>query len=232
MYFRQAVFLPSGALRTALIRRDAGGEQTLEFMDIEPGTGALKVLLSLKVTAVARIQFDAAGARALVTSGASPGLGATVLLAHLDGRPAADATRTLVKDVYFPSATFVGDGRIVASGTGELRAWDTNFFTIFSPLGEPVLKAPVDVGFRPTLGGEMFPGVMALSIIGKGASFIDLTTGKLVRSIPDLHHLGNFFDSPPEGSAAARLLLSTDGRLYELPSLDAEPRLLLPVTRP
>ncbi len=231
MYLREALFLPTGDLRPAFVNRDKGGEQSLDFMDIEPTSGARKLLLSVTESLVARIRFDADGARALITTGSSPGRGASVLLVHLDGREAASATSTLVNEVYSPSAAFVSDGRIVASGAAAMRQWDTNFLTVFSPGGEPVLKAPVDVGFRPTLAGEMFPGVMAVSIINKGASFIDLTTGKLVRSFPDLRHLGNYYGFPPEGSAAARLLLSTDGKLYELPSLDAEPRLLLP-TRP
>jgi hypothetical protein len=231
MYLRQAVFLPTGDLRTAFVHRPEGGEQSLDFMDVEPRSGARKLLLSVKASLVARIQFDADGARALITTGSSPGRGASVLLAHLDGREAARATSTLVNEVYSPSAAFISDGRIVASGAAAMRQWDTNFLTVFSPDGEPVLKAPVDVGFRPTLAGEMFPGVMGVSILDKGASFIDLTTGKLVRSFPNLRHLGNFYGSPPEGTAGARLLLSTDGKLYELPSLNAEPRLLLPVAR-
>jgi len=230
MSFRTAVFMPTGELRTAIMRRDALGEQTLDFVDIEPRSGVQKLLFSLRANTVARIQFDASGSRALVTSGTSPGRGAVILLVHLMGTPEANAARELVKEVYFPGATFISDGRIVASGAGAL-AGDTNFLTIFSPEGEPVLKASVDVGFSPALGGEMFPGVMAVSIIGKGASFIDLNTGKLLRSLPNLRHLGNFFGSSPEGSAAARLLLSMDGKLYELPSVDAEPRLLLPLPR-
>lgn len=231
MVLRQAMFTPSGEFRAAIMRRDEGSEQSLEFLDIEPRSGARKLLLSVKASAVARIQFDASGARALITTGSSPGRGASVLLAHLDGREAASATSALVKEAYSPSVAFITNGRIIASGAAAMREWNTNFLTVFSADGEPLLNAPVDVGLRPVLAGEMFPGVMAVSVVGKGASFIDLTTGKLLRSLPNLRHLGNFFGSPPEGTAAARILLSNEGKLYELPSLDAEPRLLLPATR-
>ena len=83
------------------------------------------------------------------------------------------------------------------------------------------------------MGPEMFPGVLAMSSGGSEAAttLLDTTTGKVLREIPGLRAQSDFGSSPPAGSAAARLLQSADGKLYELPALDAEPRLLLPRTR-
>ena len=76
----------------------------------------------------------------------------------------------------------------------------------------------------------MFPGVLGVSTTGftEELSLIDIESGAIMRRLPGFHSPGNAWNSPPAGSPAARLLQSSDGKLYELPSLTAEPRQLLP----
>lgn len=230
---RTAVFRPSGELRMAAVRRDPRGEQSLEFVDIEPKSGAVKVLRSLKDDMFGWTVFDSTGDRALMTSGLRPGRGSSVVLVHLNESPGAGETTTLMADVFFPTPRFMSDGRIVVSSRAALGAPYEASLSIFSPEGKPVLDVPTALGHSGYMGPEMFPGVLAMTSAGSEAATIllDTTTGKVLREITGLRPQGVFVSPPPAGSAAARLLQSADGKLYELPSLDAAPRLLLPLPR-
>lgn len=230
---RTAVFRPSGELRMATVRRDSGGEQSLEFVDIEPKSGAVKVLRSLKADTVAWLLLDSTGDRALMTSGLRPGRGSSVFLVHLNGSHGDVETTTLMADVFFPTPRFMSDGRIVVSKRTTIGAPYQASLSIFSPDGKLVLNAPTALGHSGYMGPEMFPGVLAMTSGGSEAAttLLDTTTGTVVREIAGLRAQNVFEDPPPPGSPAARLLHSVDGKLYELPSLDAAPRLLLPLTR-
>lgn len=224
-----ALFRPSGVLRTAVLRSAAPGEETLTFVDIDPRSGSMTDVAAVKNGRGLRIQFDGTGSRAVLTSSTIPGKGGEVFLLQLDG-PAAGTSTTLMKDVLFSSALFMSDGRIVGSGT-PYGVWDQTSLTTFSADGKVLMAGSSGLAGLAHLGGEIFPGTLA--VVGRvGTNLIDLATGKLLREIPDLRHVGSsLYPAPPPGSAAARLLLSRDGWLYELPAQNAEPRLLLPSGR-
>ncbi len=231
---RTALFRRSGDFRIAVGRRDAAGTQSLEFVDIEPKSGALKVLFSMKAENLGLVLFDSTGDRALVTSGYQPGRVGSILLVDLSGSPGEVKTTTLPGEVFFPTARFMTDGGIVVSGRSALAAPYETSLTVLSPDGKPVLSIPTPLGYSGYMGAEMFPGVVAMT---SGApevatTLVDTITGKILRRIPGLRSQNALMGSPPPGSATARLLHSADGKLYEMPSLDAAPRLLLPLTRP
>ncbi len=230
---REAGYLPSGDLRASIVRRDPAGTPSLEFVDIDPKSGTLKTVASMNVPGPARIQFDGKLTRALITSTTQPGRGASISLVDLT--PAAESRRStvLLSDVLFPSAIFLADGRIAATGGGSGEAWGKRILRVFSAAGQMILDVPLGEGLAPRLGGEMFPGTLAvgLSRVDSELSLVDSATGVVLRRVPGLDALSNFSFSipPPPGSPAARLMQSADGKLYQLPSLTAEPRLLLPL---
>lgn len=227
--FRKGLFLPSGQLRTAIVRGGVNGASTLAFVDIDPTSGAQKEVLAVIGKRIAWIQFDTTGARALVTTVTEPERGGGVFLAHLDGRTGS-ATKPLVEGRLFPSATFMSDGRIVASSRAVMDDWKGGALVVFSPEGETVREIPFLEGLFPQPRAEMFPGILAVSGgEARGTSLIDVTTGKVVREIPGMH--AGFFQAAPPASALKRLLVSRDRKLYELASVDAQPRLLLPLGR-
>lgn len=87
------------------------------------------------------------------------------------------------------------------------------------------------------LAGEMFPGVLAVqqsTLTAQELVLIDCATGAVLRRIRDMRSPLGYqsntwrIEKPPPGSPAARLVESKDGKLYNLASLTAEPRLLLP----
>ncbi len=227
---RQIAFLPSGHLRTALFRRDASGAPSLEFVDIDPYSGSMKIAASMKVEGPARVQFDDKAARALLTSVTQAGRGATISLVDFNRTSVEVLPPVLLSDVLFPSAVFLADGRIAATSGGSAGGWDRRTLRIFASAGERVRDIPIGEGTAPRLGGEMFPGILGVSATSftEELSLIDIESGAVMRRLPGFHSPGNPWNSPPAGSPAARLLQSSDGRLYELPSLTAEPRQLLP----
>jgi hypothetical protein len=222
------VYLPSGSLRVATALQE-GAIWTLRFLDIDPGSGKVANLSSMEVGPVARVQFDATGTRALLVSGS--GMRASLSLVT-PGGPSPTPTE-LLGDSVNPGALFLADGRIAATaGAFEKRA-----FRIFSAAGKPVLDVPMDESATVSVRSEMFPGVLAISLGARfgqqGTGLVDAGTGATVRRLPGVLPVASasdltFSSAPPPGSAAARLLLAGDGTLYELPSLTAEPRLLLP----
>ena len=131
----------------------------------------------------------------------------------------------------FPGAIFLEDGRIAASTGGSAGAWQKRAVKIFSPAGQALLDAPIGEGMAPRLGREMFPGILGarLEMFSEELSLLDATSGAVTRRIPNMNSPGWFLKTTsPPGTPAARLLLSRDGKLYDLPSVTAEPRLLLP----
>jgi hypothetical protein len=223
-------FLPSGHLRAALYRRDASGAPSLDLVDFDPNSGSMKTVVSMKVESPARVQLDGQAARALITSVTRAGQGATMSLVDFDSASGAVLSSVLLSDVLFPSAIFLADGRIGATSGGSAGAWNKRTLRIFTPAGQMVRDIPIGEGTAPRLGSEMFPGVLGVSTTSftEELSLIDIESGAIIRRLPGFHSPGNAWNSPPAGSPAARLLQSSDGKLYELPSLTAEPRRLLP----
>ncbi len=231
---REAVFRPSGELRAARVVRDTAGAQDLTFLDVDPKSGSMKTVASVPVEGPVRVQFDGAGARALLTSVTQPGRGAFISLVDLSGAASEARPTILVKDVFFPGAIFLADGRIAVSNGGSVGAWQKRTLAIFSPTGQPVLDIPLGSGTPPRLDREIFPGVLAVrtEMLKEDLSLIDTSTGAVIRRIPNMSSPAWFLrNTVPAGTPAARLLLSSDGKLYELPSVNAEPRLLLPPGR-
>ena len=83
----------------------------------------------------------------------------------------------------------------------------------------------------------MFPGIFSVQIDRRGLTelaLFDVTTGTFVRRLPGFRQTlvpNNGDARPSPGTAAARLILSgpgPGGQLYDLPSIQAEPRLLMP----
>lgn len=224
-----AVYLPSGSLRLAT-KSQQGAIWILRFLDIEPGNGRVKILSSMEVGPVARVQFDTSGARALVVSGSGTRASISLVTPNASGL----APTPLLSESANPGALFLADGRIAATGGGfEKRA-----FRIFSAAGQTLLDFPMDEGATVSVRGEMFPGVLAMSLSSRfgqqETGLVDASTGATVRRLPGVLPVASvlgltFGGAPPPGTAAARLLLSRDGKLYELPSITAEPRLLLPL---
>ncbi len=233
-FVRAMAFLPSGELRAAVSRRDGSGP-SVEFADIDPRSGSIRPVVSMKVENPARIQFDAPVARALLTSMTLRGRGASIILVDLNRAGGEPGSTVLLNDVFFPTAIFLADGRIAAGSGGSVRAWEKRTLRIFSPAGQMVGDTPLGEGLAPSLGGEMFPGVLGVRTgrFTEDLSLMEVASGAVVRRLPGFSALLSFFGSPPPpGTPAARLLQSADGKLYELPSVTAEPRLLLPLGRP
>jgi hypothetical protein len=226
-YVSAATFLPSGKLRLARQRRDAR-TSTLEFVDVDPATGATQVLGVIETPGGA-LRLDPRAERALLTSTTQGGL-ASISLIDLKSAPAAVSSTVLIDGGISPVARFLDDGRIAAT----MNTHEGGILKVFSPTGQAGLSIPQKGAAR--LEGEMFPGVLAVSLVGPGAqnlALVELATGAIIRTIPGVFSpLALSTTTPPPGTPAARLLQSTDGKLFELPSVSAEPRLLLPLRRP
>lgn len=222
-YTSAAAFLPSGKVRLARQRRDAG-VSILEFIDVDPGSGTSEVLAAIE-TPGGTLRLDARAERALLTSTTRGGL-ASISMIDLKNAPAAAPLTVLVPGGINPIARFLADGRIAAT----VNTHDGGILRVFSPTGQPGIELPQQGSAR--IEGEMFPGVLAVSLAGRGAQnlcLIEVATGAIVRTLPGVFSsLAFSATTPPPGTPAARLLQSTDGKLFELASVSAEPRLLLP----
>lgn len=229
--FHGLVFAPSGALRVALGRPKAT-PPSIEFVDVD--TRTLKVTpLGSVPAAFARVHFNRAGTQAILTISGDQYKTIAVSLLDLQSRP-LPAQRPLVPEgpTSWSGAVFLADDRIVTL-TG---ARDHAVLRVFTSAGEPALELPMGEG-HAMLSGEMFPGVVAVHT-GKYApmdlTLIDCATGAVVRRISGMtssllsHQFPRRSPAPLPGTAGARLLLS-QGKVYELASLTAEPRLLLPL---
>ncbi|HQZ15772.1 MAG TPA: hypothetical protein PLD86_02765 [Vicinamibacteria bacterium] len=226
-YISAATFLPAGKLRLARQRRDARAS-SLEFIDVDPGSGAFEVLGAIE-TPGGTLRLDAGAGRALLTSTTRGGL-ASISLIDLKVAPAVLSPIVLVPAGINPVARFLADGRIAAT----TNTHEGGILRVFSPSGQPGLEIPQRGAAR--LEGEMFPGVLAVSLAGRGAQnlcLVEVATGAILRTIPGVFSpLAFSATTPPPGTPAARLLQSPDGKLFELPSVAAEPRRLLPPGRP
>ncbi len=221
-------FLASGQLRVATLQQ-AGGGQEMEFVDIDPATGDLKAVASADAGETPRVRFDGSATRALIVSG--PASERRVSLVQLEGSPQAPGQILATGKQANLEADFLADGRVAVivrqPPTAELR--------LFSPEGKPVFGVPLGGGLT-TIGSEPFPNVLSVSTTFGGKSevaLIDTTSGKVLRRIAGVHAPSSWTSGaseapPPPGSPGARILMSLDGKLYLLPSLTEEPRLLLP----
>jgi hypothetical protein len=231
---RAMAFLPSGALRTALVR-DAAPAPMLEFVDIDPRSNKVTPLASMEAGPRVQVHFDREAGRALVLrSGARMARGSLSLIRFEPGLPFSGANELLAESDT-PQAIFLGDGRIVTRTGGR----NQGALKVFSPSATPVLDIPLGDGVS-LLAGEMFPGIVAVqnvSFTAQEVLLIDCATGKTIRRISGLRsslssQSSGWWPPPPlPGTPGARLLLSADARLYELPAPSAEPRLLLPLSR-
>lgn len=230
---REAVFLPSGVLRATRVLGDVSGGQSFTFVDIEPKSGSISIVASMRMEGALRAQLDTRAARALLTSNAQPGRGASLSLVDLNRGAGETKPTVLMSDVLSPSAIFLADGRIAATNAGPVGVWRQRALKIFSPTGQMVLDIPLGDGMGPRLGREMFPGVLGVStgFFNEELTLIDLTSGSVIRRVPDVSPAWFSANPMPPGTPAARLVTSRDGTLYELPSLSAEPRRLLPLTK-
>ncbi len=225
---RAWAFLASGQLRVATLQQ-AGGGQEMEFVDIDPATGDLKTVASADAGDTPRVRFDGSATRALIVSG--PASERRVSLVQLEGSPQAPGQILATGKHANLEADFLADGRVAVivrqPPTAELR--------LFSPEGKPVFVVPLGGGLT-TIGSEPFPNVLSVSTTFGGKSevaLIDTTSGKVLRRIAGVHAPSSWTSGaseapPPPGSPGARILMSLDGKLYLLPSLTEEPRLLLP----
>ncbi len=228
---QESVFLPSGELRATRVVRDPGGGQSLVFIDIDPKSASMKTVASIPAEGLLLVQFDANAGRALLTSVTQPGRGAFIALVHLSTEAGAAKATVLLKDVLFPHATFLSDGRIAVSNGGSVGAWQKRALKTFSPAGQPLLDIPIGEGMAPGLGREIFPGILGanLGTFTDELSLVDVNSGAVLRRLPGLSSPGWFLRTlAPPGTPAAQILVSRDGKLYELPSPSAELRLLLP----
>ena len=219
-------FLPTGQLRAATLHRGDLG-QRLEFVDIDPATGHMRVVASEEASEDARVLFDAEAASALIASG--PLAARTISLRRLESSEPAQTLGT-ARDADFETS-FLADGRIALlvrqKASAELR--------LFSREGKPTLNIALGAG-RSTLGGEPFASVLSVATLYMGQSelsFLDSGSGKVLRRFPGLSAPPSWsWDAPPPpGSPGARLLISPDQKLYILPSLTEAPRLVLPRPR-
>ena len=215
--FHTWAFLASGQLRAATYKASVG----LQFVDIDPATGSLKTVGAATYRVFPNTLFDASASRALMVSGEA---GGTVSLLQLEGSAQAPP-RTLATGTATFDASFLGDGRVAVivrqPPTAELR--------LFSPDGTPEFSLPLGDGFS-RLGGEMFVNVVAVTTLLSGRSevlLIDTTSGKILRRAAGFHAISSQAAPPPPGSPGARLLMSVDNKLFLLPSVTEEPRLLL-----
>ncbi len=225
------MFTPTGKLRAARGIQE-GATARIEFMEVDPRTGNINALSSIETGSSSSVRFDAQGGRALVTSGGPAG--ASMTLVNLGEGPAPSNAGVALGSDLFSGATFLADGRVAVAG-GDAYGRTGRSLRVFSSTGEPTLNQKLDDGANVSLGKEVFPGVLCLHILkGKNSAvaFIDATNGAELRRIPGYSLAPRPFSLyvetvPPPGTPGARLLLSA-GKLYELPSLQAEPRLLLP----
>jgi|CXWL01.1.fsa_nt_gi hypothetical protein len=224
------VFAPTGALRVALGRTQAT-PPSIEFVDVDPRTLKVTSLGSVPAGFVARVQFNRSGTQALLTVSGDRFTDVAVSLLDLDTRP-IPSLKLLVPQGPQSRSVFLADGRIVTLA----GARDQAVLRIFTATGEPALELPMGEG-HAMLSGEMFPGIVAVhtgKYIPMDLALIDSATGAVVRRVPSMnsplvnHQYPRQPPAPLPGTPGARLLTS-QGKLYELPSLTAEPRLLLPL---
>ena len=229
-------FLADGALRAATLHQD-GKSPVVEFLEIDPRSGSSRTLTTVAVQASTLVQLDARAERALVTTGFLPHPVSITLVNLGEGK----GSNVVLGEGLKPTAEFLADGRIVATVGGGAGVSNNRRLRTFSPTGQPVLDITLADGEIPALGAEVFPGVLGMQFMRRGASelaLFDVPTGTFARRLPGFQQprgvpVRTDFMAPP-GTPAARLILSagpSGGKLYDLPSLQGEPRLILPLPR-
>jgi len=227
-----AVFLPSGHLRATQTRLDASGARTVNVVDVDPRSGSARVAASIPTDGPVGVQLDSTASRLLLTSVGQPGRGGNLWLIDLGGVTTSPSPVVLLQGVLAPSPVFLADGRIAASYGGSPGAWDARGLKIFSSTGQLVRDIPLPEGHAPGRGREMFPGVLAIStgFFSEELSLIEIESGAVLRRLQGVFPLSRWARTgAAPGTPAARLLQSSDGKLYELPSPTGELRQLLPL---
>lgn len=224
-----AAFIPSGDLRIAVSGPRPSGP-AIEIKDISPATKGTRVVATLQGGPNASVQFDAKAARAIMS--VNPRAGRTTMtLVDLSNPAAQPQGSVLISEGIQPNALFLSDGRIAAMSGGRAHGP----LLVFSASGALVSQFPITDVLAHLTANEMFPGVLAVTGYDNGIRLllVDGANGSIVRSLPRTTAITTWrsrLAPPPAGSPAARLLLMED-KLYELPSLTAEPRLLAPLPR-
>jgi hypothetical protein len=238
-YVRSLAFTSEGRVRAALgARGNATGD--VRFVEIDPATGRSETLTTLP--GPLSVLFDDQAARALAeTSGDLRSVSVSLLEFGVGGT--APRITPLFTNALVPQVMFLQDGRIAAgyrtSGAprrpivqnGQIDPAFRNsdrsaLIQVFSPGGAPLLTAPA-TGW---LSGEVFPGIGAVPNVREASQdtdLVDLSTGAVVRTLKGVSPLNRWLREKSTG-VTARLMRSPQGRLYEVPSMTAEPRLLAP----
>lgn len=225
---RAWAFLPSGAMRTVMVDRTARSEE-IQFADIDPATGALEARGRIDLGAAPYVRLDGSATRALVIAGSA--VERNVTLVQIDG-PAPVQGQVLVSARQSNlEAGFLADGRVAVI----VRQPPNADLRLFSPDGQFLFGVPLGGG-HTTLGAEPFPNTISISTTRAGKTemvLVDTTSGRVLRRLPDLRPsarwLAGYAETPPPpGTPGAGMVWSSDGKLYLLPSLTEEPRLLLP----
>lgn len=225
------VFTRSGRARTVALGPSDGLDTEVAVVDVDPETAAGEVVARARLRGVwARGAFEPSGERLLAATSSTNFRSSSYLLLTLEAGKAEARVSPLVTDQEGPQAGFLSDGSVAAvSGPRGARE-----FIVFGPDGEAKLRQPCDRS--SFLGGELFPGVVALwglSQAGRTVTLLQASTGRTLRQLsgfsPVLRSLtwfgGRTDWMPAPGTLGARLLLSQDRKtLYELPSPDASPR--------
>jgi hypothetical protein len=178
------------------------------------------------------MRLDGQAMRVLVTSLPQSGRGGSLSLIDLGGTGGSPVPIVLLQGVLAPSGLFLADGRIAASYSGSLAAASARGLKIFSSHGQLVRDIPLGEGLASRLGVEMFPGLLAVPSgrFNQELGLLDIESGSVVRRFPGLSTpLWGFMSKAAPGTPAARLMQSSDGKLYELPSPAGELRQLLPL---
>lgn len=238
-----SAFLPSGELRAAIVRRGASIDQ-LDLVDIQPESGATKLVGSVKVSRSVDVRFDATATHALLQARTLPRR-MTVTLLSFGARPEALSSVVLIADAFNPTPVFLSGGRIglLAGGGRSLR--------ILGMTGELLHETPIEQRTEAQLAGEMFPGIVAImappsrelrlsdtadggvAVPGWDLLLFDTAGGGLVRHLHGTRSVLNASDAtpPPAGSPGARLMWR-EQQLYSLAAPGAEPRQILPAAQP
>ena len=239
-YVRSLAFTTDGRLRATLrARANAAGD--VRFVEVDPTTGQLETLATLP--GPLSVLFDKQASRALAENTADM-RSASVSLIEFGPRGTTPRITPLLASALFPQIMFLQDGRIAAGyrdsdvarepflqQDGQISPAYRNsrrsaVLHVFSPTGVSLLTAPA-TGW---LAAEVFPGVGAIPTVHDSSpdtDLVDLSTGAVVRTLKGMTPLNRRVREKDDG-ATTRLMRSSDGRLYEIPSVTAEPRLLAP----
>ena len=229
---RAMAFVPSGALRTLLVRNGSAGP-LLEWADIDPASNRVTKIASTEAGGQVRVQFNRKATSALLTvTGGNAARSSLSLMRVDDADPAAARPTVLLPETPVPRAIFLADGRIATTSGGMHQT----VLKVFSATGAPLLSTALSDGVA-TIEAEMFPGLVAIGMgLTREIAIVDCSNGNIVRRIPGMTSPISYafaspnVPAPPPGTPGARLLLS-QGKLFDLATPSAEPRLLLPVAR-